>query len=202
MACATPGDGPSIGRRATCSSATSARTSGKRSTSAGQQRRGKLRLAHDGGLALLQSRQRLQRRPLTLPILEYDHTQGCSVTGGFRYRGAEIPALYGTYLYGDLCTGRIWLAVQAGNGSWTSSQSIDSNYTISGWGEDSAGELYLADYNGSVYKLTPTPNSSPDVSGLVPAAVIAGDPAFDLEVDGTGNSVDGSVVRWNGADRP
>ncbi len=138
---------------------------------------------------------------LTLPILEYDHTQGCSVTGGFRYRGAAIPALYGTYLYGDLCTGRIWLAVQAGNGSWTSSQSIDSNYTISGWGEDSAGELYLADYNGSVYKLTPTPNSSPDVSGLVPAAVIAGDPAFDLEVDGSG-FVDGSVVRWNGADRP
>ncbi len=138
---------------------------------------------------------------LTLPILEYDHTVGCSVTGGFRYRGTEIPGLYGTYLYGDYCTGRIWRAVEAGDGTWTSSKLVDSGYNISGWGEDAAGEMYIADHNGSVYRLTPTPNPSPVEAGLSPAAVIAGDPGFDLTVDGTG-FVYGSVVRWNGADRP
>ncbi len=138
---------------------------------------------------------------LTLPILEYDHTLGCSVTGGFRYRGTAIPGLYGAYLYGDYCTGRIWRAEQAGDGTWTSSQLIDSAYNISGWGEDRAGELYLTDHNGSVYELTPTPNPSPVASGLSPAAVIAGDPGFELTVGGTG-FVYGSVVRWNGEDRP
>ena len=138
---------------------------------------------------------------LTLPILEYDHGQGCSVTGGFRYRGTAIPGLYGTYLYGDYCTGRIWRGIQAGDGSWSATQLLDSTYNISGWGEDAAGELYLAEHNGSVYELTPTPNPSPAASGLVPSAVIAGDPDFELAVDGTG-FVYGSVVRWNGSDRP
>jgi hypothetical protein len=137
---------------------------------------------------------------LTPPILEYDHGQGCSVTGGFRYRGAAIAGLYGTYLYGDYCTGRIWRGVQSGEGSWSATQT-DSPYNISGWGEDAAGELYLTNHGGSVYKLTPTPNPPPGATGLVPASVIAGDPGFELAVDGAG-FVYGSVVRWNGEDRP
>ncbi len=65
------------------------------------------------------------------------------MTGGFRYRGTEIPSFYGVYLYGDYCTGRIWQAVQDGGGDWTSTQLLDSGYNISGWGEDLAGEVYL-----------------------------------------------------------
>ncbi len=138
---------------------------------------------------------------LTLPILEYDHGLGCSVTGGFRYRGAAIPGLNGTYLYGDFCTGRIWRAVQAGNGTWSSTLLVDGSYSISGWGEDEAGEMYLTDLSGFVYKVTPTANPAPAASGLLPAAVIAADPDFALTVNGTGFVYE-SVVRWNGQDRP
>ncbi len=138
---------------------------------------------------------------LELPILEYGHGLGCSVTGGFRYRGSVIPGLYGSYLYGDYCSGRIWEAVQDGGGEWTSEVILDSPYNISGWGEDQAGELYLVNHQGSVYKLTRPPNPAPTVTGLEPAVAIVGDPGFTLTVDGTGFVFE-SIVRWNGADRP
>ncbi len=137
---------------------------------------------------------------LELPILEYGHGLGCSVTGGFRYRGSAIPGLYGVYLYGDYCTGRIWRADQGGGG-WTSTQLLDSGYNISGWGEDLAGEVYLAHHGGEVYKLTQVPNPVPATVSLSPTAVIAGDPDFTLTVNGTG-FIYPSVVRWNGSDRP
>ena len=138
---------------------------------------------------------------LVLPILEYGHNVGCSVTGGFRYRGTAIPSFYGVYLYGDYCTGRIWQAVQDGGGDWTSTQLLDSGFNISGWGEDTAGEVYLCHHGGEIYKVTPSPNPVPDITSLDPGTVIAGDPGFTLTVHGTGFVVD-SVVRWNGQDRP
>jgi len=138
---------------------------------------------------------------LVLPILEYGHNLGCSVTGGFRYRGAEIPSFYGVYLYGDYCTGRIWQAVQDAGGDWTSTQLLDSGFNISGWGEDADGELYLCHHGGEIYKVTPAPNPVPAITSLDPGTVIAGDPGFTLTVHGTGFVVD-SVVRWNGQDRP
>ncbi len=138
---------------------------------------------------------------LELPILEYGHALGCSVTGGFRYRGSEIPGLYGVYLYGDYCTGRIWEAVQNGGGEWTSTEIQDTSYLISGWGEDNAGEMYLANHGGSVLKVTQAPNPVPTVTSVTPTAVVAGDPGFTLTVNGS-NFVFESVVRWNGADRP
>ncbi len=93
---------------------------------------------------------------LTSPILEYAHgpndSIGCSVTGGYRYRGAQFPALDGIYLYGDYCTGVIWGGSFNG-ASWTSSQLADTSYNISSFGEDEAGELYLANLDGAVYKI-------------------------------------------------
>ncbi len=94
---------------------------------------------------------------LTTPILEYAHgpgdSIGCAVTGGYRYRGTQFPAMDGVYLYGDYCTGTIWGAAYNGS-SWTSSQLADTAYNISAFGEDEAGELYLVDLNGSIYHIT------------------------------------------------
>ncbi|MCS6936162.1 MAG: PQQ-dependent sugar dehydrogenase [Candidatus Bipolaricaulota bacterium] len=92
---------------------------------------------------------------LTLPILEYSHAFGCSITGGYRYRGTKIPVLYGAYLYGDYCSGRIWGAIPTGS-SWTATQLIDTPYNISTFGEDENGEIYLAHHHasaGAIYKI-------------------------------------------------
>jgi glucose/arabinose dehydrogenase len=89
------------------------------------------------------------------PILEYPHSQGCSVTGGYRYRGPSFPNLQGTYLYADYCTGVIWGATDAG-GSWTSTPLLSSFLSISSFGEDEHGELYVADRVanvGGVYRV-------------------------------------------------
>ena len=96
---------------------------------------------------------------LVLPVLEYPHSQGSSVTGGYRYRGAALPELVGTYLFGDFTSGRIWGATETGDAEgsgWSSKELLDTNYRISTFGEDEAGELYVIDYSGgALYKLTP-----------------------------------------------
>jgi hypothetical protein len=79
---------------------------------------------------------------LTLPILEYSHALGCSITGGYRYRGRRIPQYYGTYFYGDYCTGLIWGARPDGR-RWTTTRLLDLPLNISAFGEDAAGELYM-----------------------------------------------------------
>jgi glucose/arabinose dehydrogenase len=94
------------------------------------------------------------REGLTLPVLEYDHDQGCSVTGGFRYRGSALPGLAGTYLFADYCSGVIWGAREGEVDSWTSAELLSSGLRVSAFGEDEAGELYLADHGGgAVYRL-------------------------------------------------
>jgi glucose/arabinose dehydrogenase len=91
---------------------------------------------------------------LILPILEYSHSDGCSITGGYRYRGSRLTQLKGTYFYADYCEGTIWGATQLVNGSWTSRVLLDTNMLISTFGEDVNGELYLADLpNGIVYSV-------------------------------------------------
>ena len=87
---------------------------------------------------------------LTMPILEYNHAFGCSVTGGYRYRGARFPRLRGIYFYADYCSGTIWGATQA-NGVWTSRVMLQTNKVpFSTFGEDSNGEIYVADLVGGV----------------------------------------------------
>ncbi|HYU26747.1 MAG TPA: PQQ-dependent sugar dehydrogenase [Thermoanaerobaculia bacterium] len=86
---------------------------------------------------------------LVMPILEYNHTLGCSITGGYRYRGARFPRLRGTYFYADYCSGRIWGATQA-NGAWTSKVMLSTSLLITSFGEDSNGEVYLVDAKGGV----------------------------------------------------
>ncbi len=93
----------------------------------------------------------------TDPILEYDHSQGASITGGFVYRGENIPALDGVYIYGDFGSGRIWFAVPDAQGVWSSVVYPTSAwYGISSFGEDEAGEVYLVDYTGVIYRFDPS----------------------------------------------
>lgn len=93
---------------------------------------------------------------LTLPILEYTHAAGnCSVTGGYRYRGSNWTNLVGIYFYGDLCSGRIWGGKQSGS-MWTSSELLDTALTITAFGEDEAGEIYVVGFdslNGALYRI-------------------------------------------------
>jgi glucose/arabinose dehydrogenase len=92
---------------------------------------------------------------IAFPIAEYDHSLGCSVTGGVVSRGASLPAWNGIYLYGDFCTGYVWgLLTQAGN--WQSQMLFQTGLGISTFGVDEAGEVYLADYRGgTIYRLAP-----------------------------------------------
>ena len=92
---------------------------------------------------------------LTLPIAEYSHLSGCSVTGGYVYRGSRFPALKGLYLYGDYCSGTIWALAPADSGGWTSAVVADTDARITSFGEDEYGELYLTDFrSGAVYLIT------------------------------------------------
>ena len=137
---------------------------------------------------------------LTLPVLEETHANGwCAIVGGFRYRGAAIPGLTGVYLYGDLCLGEIWAATESA-GIWTAQRLLDPSLTISSFGQDEAGELYVVDLGGAVYRIDPISNPTPTITNLSPDTVIAGDPGFTLDVFGTG-FVNESTVQWNGADR-
>ena len=106
---------------------------------------------------------------LTLPVTEYDHSLGdCSITGGYVYRGATYPRMQGLYFYGDFCSGRIWGLRQV-NGVWQATQLLDSTLSISTFGEDEQGNLYVANYsNGTLFSVTdnipaptPTPTATP-----------------------------------------
>lgn len=88
----------------------------------------------------------------TAPIAEYSHDFGCSVTGGYVYRGA-MPEWQGIYLYGDYCTGYIWGLINSANG-WQAEVLFESGFNISTFGEDESGEMYVADHGGAIYKLT------------------------------------------------
>jgi glucose/arabinose dehydrogenase len=86
------------------------------------------------------------------PVLEYDHSQGASVTGGYVYRGSAIPELQGKYVYGDFTSGKIWIASQTDGGVVTSEWQ-DTDLNISSFGEDANGELFVIDYSGTIYQL-------------------------------------------------
>ena len=94
------------------------------------------------------------RTGLILPVVEYSHANGnCSVTGGFVYRGSQYPDLQGTYLYADFCSGRLWGLRRSGT-IWENRLLLDTELQISSFGEDEAGNLYLADLGaGDIYRI-------------------------------------------------
>ena len=93
---------------------------------------------------------------LTLPVATYDHSQGCSVTGGVVYRAAALPALQGIYFYGDYCSGRIWGLRMKGAAWETAVLPVpgDPSMNITTFGEDEAGNVYVVNYaNGDLLKI-------------------------------------------------
>ena len=85
---------------------------------------------------------------LHLPIHEYGRESGCSVTGGYVYRGRAIPALVGTYLFSDYCTGTLWGLTRGTDGTAEVAVLAESRRRVSSFGEDEAGEVYLCDHGG------------------------------------------------------
>jgi uncharacterized protein (TIGR03437 family) len=97
----------------------------------------------------------------TPPILQYTHASGnCSVTGGYGYRGAQFPQLWGIYFYGDYCSGLLY-AANDDSGAWRAENPRSTGFSISTFGEDEAGELYVADYGGVIYHITSTAPQPP-----------------------------------------
>lgn len=88
------------------------------------------------------------------PLFDYNHDEGCSVTGGYVYRGKQIPKLCGAYLFGDYCSGNIW-GLRAEGKKTTKYKLLikSSGLNISSFGEDADGELYVLDLKGAVYKI-------------------------------------------------
>jgi glucose/arabinose dehydrogenase len=108
------------------------------------------------------------KQGLELPVYSYDHGVGRSITGGYVYRGEAIPDLCGAYIYGDFVSQALW-AVRIENGKVLAQKTLfqprsalrlaidyfdDDSLLISTFGEDQAGEIYLASYqSGRIYKI-------------------------------------------------
>jgi glucose/arabinose dehydrogenase len=107
---------------------------------------------------------------ITPPVAEYGHVGGnCSVTGGFVYRGRDFAGLTGIYFYGDYCSGRIW-GLRRSDTGWDDVELAKPGFSISTFGEDEAGEIYVADYTGGViHRLTDAAGKS--AMRLVPVIV-------------------------------
>jgi glucose/arabinose dehydrogenase len=94
----------------------------------------------------------------TFPIHEYPHDPGCSVTGGFVYRGANYPVLQGHYFFSDFCTGEISSLTPDGGGGWelASYGQLAPDLRPTVFGEDASGELYVtaAFLSGTIYRFS------------------------------------------------
>jgi uncharacterized protein (TIGR03437 family) len=90
---------------------------------------------------------------LIFPITEYERDLGNSVTGGYVYRGSSVPSLAGKYVFGDFGSGRLWALTEHSGGQWRREELLQTGLNISSFGEDEAGELYLADYSGTIRRI-------------------------------------------------
>ncbi len=97
---------------------------------------------------------------LVMPVYDYSHVSGnCSVSGGFTYRGGDYPGMQGIYFFADFCSGFIWGTQQTQTG-WDTQELTQEAYSISSFGEDEDGELYLLDRqpnSGSLYRVIESP---------------------------------------------
>jgi glucose/arabinose dehydrogenase len=92
---------------------------------------------------------------ITLPVEQYSHEEGCSVTGGYVYRGDKWPALIDTYFFGDYCSGSIW-ALPAGDPAAGAIKILTTENRISSFGLTRSGEILMVDHGGRVLKIEST----------------------------------------------
>jgi glucose/arabinose dehydrogenase len=92
---------------------------------------------------------------LTLPIAEYDHSEGEAIIGGYVYQGSAIPALRQAYIFGDLSSGKIWILREGPPGTWTRTQLTTVDEQITSFGQDQAGEVYVVGLSGSIMRIDP-----------------------------------------------
>jgi glucose/arabinose dehydrogenase len=106
------------------------------------------------------------KKGFTRPVLEYPHSEGCSITGGYVYRGKAIPELAGSYFYSDFCTAilrsfRLKGGKVADSWDWKTALDPESKIAqVTAFGEDQDGELYIASQDGNIFKLVPSENLS------------------------------------------
>jgi glucose/arabinose dehydrogenase len=91
---------------------------------------------------------------LVQPVAQYSHDEGCSITGGYVYRGSRA-ALKGRYIYGDYCSGTVWSFKLAGGRATALRREPFQVANLTSFGEDVAGELYAVSHSGTIYRLTP-----------------------------------------------
>ena len=161
------------------------------------------------GWRIMEATQRFNAKPCNLagptqPVVEYGHGAGdCSVTGGYVYRAGTYPRMQGLYFYGDFCSGRIWSLKREGS-AWQNTLLLDTTIQISAFGEDEAGNLYVASYSGGdIFPLVdngptlpPTVTPTPEIKFGSPSALVnenggaahlqvlrSGDSTVDIYVD-------------------
>jgi uncharacterized repeat protein (TIGR01451 family) len=101
---------------------------------------------------------------LTLPVAEYDHTQGCAVSGGTVYLGDRYPGLHGIYFFGDWCSGQL-SGLRYANAAWQTAVLYDTTFSIISFTEDEVGKLWVADYTGGgVYPIEEGASVPADIS--------------------------------------
>ena len=84
---------------------------------------------------------------------EYGREGGCSVTGGYVYRGNRLPSLTGTYVFGDFCSGKIWGMRYDGTSVTYNLLLADTGLNITSFGQDLEGEIYILSRNDGIYRL-------------------------------------------------
>lgn len=111
---------------------------------------------------------------LTMPIWEYDHSQGISITGGYVYRGPSVPQLVGKYIYADWGSGRIWSLDYDGKSPPTNAPLLDTSLQISSFGVDRENELYICAFDGRIYRFTPATGIPGDRKITIPKVLKLG----------------------------
>ena len=105
------------------------------------------------GRARFESKEPNPRGHLVSPVHVYGRGGGCSVSGGFVYRGSAVPAARGRYFFGDFCTGTIWSLVMSGGRATDVRREGTRIASLSSFGEDARGELHATSLGGRVYRL-------------------------------------------------
>jgi uncharacterized repeat protein (TIGR03806 family) len=100
--------------------------------------------------------------PILKPIVEHDHSEFRSITGGFVYRGKRLAELAGTYVYGDYETGKIWGLRWDGKKVSEHRELAQTPLHVVGFGEDADGELLILDYSGLIHRLVSAPPADPN----------------------------------------